>query len=185
MINTSEADYIEFQRIFCNIIPDSDAGECYLFREHCQQTVHTWPRDGIKANFPRILEKINIFMLESPVLAFVRMPLCDFIQMGNRRAVSVSILAQFLELSDKYTRICLQFSDWVEISFDPVHFPAYAQVFNEMTAHLFHRFNFWMRSEELPRETIPEMIPDTTKNSPNDDGYRPEEENLKFTRSHV
>jgi hypothetical protein len=122
-------------------------------------------------------------MSESAVLAIGRIPLCGFIQIGNTRAVSVSILAQFLELSDKYTRMCLQFSDWVEISFDPLHFPVYAQVFNEMRAHIFHRFNFLMRPEELPRETIPEKIPDTTGSSVNDESDRLKEASLKFARA--
>jgi hypothetical protein len=59
MLNHSNPDYLEFQRNFCNIIPDSDAGVCYLFREHCRQQVHAWRRGGIKANFPQILGRFH------------------------------------------------------------------------------------------------------------------------------
>jgi hypothetical protein len=56
---------------------------------------------GIKADLLQIRDEINIFVLESAVLALGRLGLCGFIQIGHTPAESASIRSLFLVLSEK------------------------------------------------------------------------------------
>jgi hypothetical protein len=60
------------------------------------------------------LEFINAFVLRSQALARGGLHLCGLIQKGNSPAVSVSILAQYLALSETATRNCFRSSDWAD-----------------------------------------------------------------------
>jgi hypothetical protein len=99
----ADAEASEFERNFGKVIDESDAHECYLFRERCRHEHHKLRRGDIQACFPQILEIVNGFVVESQALARGRLHLCGFIQLGNNRAASVSILAKFLTLSEKHT----------------------------------------------------------------------------------
>jgi hypothetical protein len=182
MARPQDARYLEFRRSFPKI-NDAEAESCYSFREEMRQCVRNLPKGALSSELPQMLLHINAFVTETVDLAVIRLPICGFLQIDTTQAISISILASFLDSTIPRLQRSLPFSDLSAVSFDPKYFHTYSQIFVQMPRYIFRRFNFMMAREEPQICDTPANNPLTDIISPKPLGQRSRELQMKLART--